>query len=72
MKLYLPVVLSIVFLVSCHPRTNAMWNMQSSKSNYKECLEKAADPAQCETQRKLFEIDKDAVEATSQGNIKVK
>jgi hypothetical protein len=67
------VVLTCLIVTGCAPRDVAMMNMNSSKSKYKECLEAFPnDSEKCETQRKLFEIDRDAVEATSRSHIKVK
>lgn len=73
MKIYLLGVLLIMFLAGCHPREVAMWNMHGSKDDYKACLQANPDNAsKCEVQRQLYEVDRDAVEATSRGHIKVK
>ena len=60
------VILICLLLGGCPPATRmaAQLDMQSSKSEYKDCLKAYPnDESKCEGLRKLFEIDKEAVEA---------
>jgi hypothetical protein len=68
------VVVACLAITGCqHPGIVAMKNMNSSKDNYKDCLKAfPGEPSKCETQRRLFEVDRDAVEATTTDQVKVK
>lgn len=73
MKTLITGMMLLIIFTGCHPRDMAMMNMNGTKNDYKDCLKNFPnDNARCETQRKLYEIDRDAVEATSRGHIKVK
>lgn len=62
-KIYLMFVFTFL-LVGCAPHLTAGWDMNTSKEKYKECLEANPDDHQkCEQLRKLFEVDRSAVEA---------
>lgn len=62
-----------VILGGCHPRELAGWDVQTSKANYKECLQAYPnDATKCEGLRKLFEVDQSAIESMRGNNATVK
>ena len=59
-------LISLIFLAACAAYQTAGWDMENSKEQYKDCLIKNPnDVSKCETLKKLYEIDKEAVHAIS-------
>ena len=57
-------IMACLVISGCPPHIALKNDMQSSKTKYKECLEAYPnDVSKCEGLKKLYEIDKDAVEA---------
>lgn len=70
--IYASLLVLISLLISgCPPRVAMQSDLQSSKTKYKDCLiAYPHDASQCDTLRKLYEVDKDAVEALGEGRNK--
>ena len=57
-------IMACLVISGCPPHVVLVSDMQSSKTKYKECLEAYPnDVSKCEGLKKLYEVDKDAVEA---------
>ena len=57
-------IMVCLVISGCPPNIVLISDMQSSKTKYKECLEAYPnDASKCEGLKKLYEVDKDAVEA---------
>ena len=57
-------IMACLVISGCPAHVVVLSDMQSSKTKYKECLEAYPnDVSKCEGLKKLYEIDKDAVEA---------
>ena len=64
-------IMACLVISGCPPSAVLMSDMQSSKTKYKECLEAYPtvmgvginDVSKCEGLKKLYEVDRDAVEA---------
>jgi hypothetical protein len=67
------VVLACLAITGCHPRTSAGYDMQSSKGKYIDCLKAYPnDDSKCEGLRKIYEVDKGAMEAIGGNKTNVK
>ncbi len=57
-------IMACLVISGCPPNVVLISDLQSSKTKYKECLEAYPnDVSKCEGLKKLYEVDKDAVEA---------
>ena len=66
-------VISAVLFTGCAAHMTAGWDMENSKTKYTDCLKAYPnDESKCEGLRKIFEINKEAVEAVRGNNVNIR